>query len=83
MHELELTGTEVSQEGVAMVTGRARTSWITTIIIQVLASTAGLALASEREQARQILDHTGIKGGLIVHIGCDDGTLTAALSHQI
>jgi len=62
-----------------MVTGRAKTSWITTIIIQVLASTAGLASASEREQARQILDDTGIKGGLIVHLGCDDGKLTAAL----
>jgi len=31
------------------------------------------------QQARQILDATGIKGGLIVHIGCGDGKLTAAL----
>ena len=30
-------------------------------------------------QAKQILDATGIKGGLIVHIGCGDGKLTAAL----
>jgi len=29
--------------------------------------------------ARQILEATGLKGGLIVHIGCGDGTLTAAL----
>ncbi len=30
-------------------------------------------------KAKQILDTTGIKGGLIVHIGCGDGKLTAAL----
>ena len=34
--------------------------------------------ASER-QAKQILDATGVKGGLVVHIGCGDGRLTAAL----
>jgi len=30
-------------------------------------------------QARQILDSTSVKGGLIVHIGCGDGKLTSAL----
>jgi outer membrane protein assembly factor BamB len=30
-------------------------------------------------QAKQILNATGVKGGLIVHIGCGDGKLTAAL----
>ena len=30
-------------------------------------------------QARQILESSGVKGGLIVHLGCGDGTLTAAL----
>jgi len=34
--------------------------------------------ASE-QQAKQILDATNIKGGLIVHVGCGDGKLTAAL----
>ena len=29
--------------------------------------------------AREIQDATGVKGGLIVHVGCGDGTLTAAL----
>jgi len=33
----------------------------------------------QRELARRILDTTGVKGGLIAHIGCGDGTLTAAL----
>jgi 2-polyprenyl-3-methyl-5-hydroxy-6-metoxy-1,4-benzoquinol methylase len=31
------------------------------------------------QQARQILETTNFKGGLIVHIGCGDGKLTAAL----
>ena len=35
--------------------------------------------ASEQQQARDILNATGIQGGLIVHIGCADGKLTAAL----
>jgi len=30
-------------------------------------------------RARPILDATGVKGGLVVHLGCGDGTLTAAL----
>jgi len=30
-------------------------------------------------RAKQILDATNVKGGLIVHIGCGDGKLTAAL----
>jgi len=29
--------------------------------------------------ARQILEATGVRGGLIVHLGCGDGKLTAAL----
>ncbi len=34
---------------------------------------------SYQRKARQILDAAGIKGGLIMHIGCGDGKLTAAL----
>ena len=37
------------------------------------------AQASEREQARQLLDASGVKGGVVVHLGCGDGKLTAAL----
>jgi outer membrane protein assembly factor BamB len=35
--------------------------------------------AKYESQARQILDATGVKGGLVVQIGCGDGKLTAAL----
>ena len=30
-------------------------------------------------RARQILDDSGVTGGLVVHLGCNDGRLTAAL----
>ena len=31
------------------------------------------------QEAQRILDATGVKGGVVVHIGCGDGSLTAAL----
>ena len=31
------------------------------------------------DSAEQILESTGVGGGLVVHVGCGDGTLTAAL----
>ncbi|MHC4642340.1 MAG: outer membrane protein assembly factor BamB family protein, partial [Planctomycetota bacterium] len=34
---------------------------------------------SQSQKPKQILDATGVKGGLIIHIGCGDGTLTAGL----
>ncbi|MHC4561083.1 MAG: methyltransferase domain-containing protein, partial [Planctomycetota bacterium] len=34
---------------------------------------------TKAHQAELILNSTGIKGGLVVHIGCGDGQLTAAL----
>ena len=61
-----------------MWTLQAKNHWIIVIIISVLVlfATSGLA---DSQQARQILDAAGIKGGLIVHIGCGNGKLTAAL----
>ena len=34
---------------------------------------------TQQRAARDILDITGLKGGLIVHLGCGDGELTTAL----
>jgi len=57
-----------------------------TLFAIVLATSTGVLEAgeaagtgSERALARQILDATGVSGGLIVHLGCGDGKLTAAL----
>jgi len=45
----------------------------------LLPASALCAPASYGQTAKQILDEAGIKGGLIVHLGCSDGKLTAAL----
>lgn len=38
-----------------------------------------VTLANASDPARDILAATGVKGGLVVHLGCGDGSLTAAL----
>ena len=48
-------------------------------IVSLIVITLGAPLAVAGEDARQILEATGVKGGLVVHLGCGDGTLTAAL----
>ncbi len=46
----------------------------------VLVAVAQAAWAADpADQARQILRSTGVKGGLVVHVDCGDGKLTAAL----
>jgi len=40
------------------------------------------AAAEQTNRAEQILAATGVQGGLIVHLGCADGTLTAALQQN-
>ncbi|MBM4024785.1 MAG: methyltransferase domain-containing protein [Planctomycetes bacterium] len=48
-------------------------------IIGVAAAAQPIPSPASDQQAAGILEATGIKGGLIVHVGCGDGTLTAAL----
>jgi len=54
---------------------------MTTRVAAALTFCAGFvsAVASADEQAGAILRATGVRGGLIVHVGCGDGKLTAAL----
>jgi outer membrane protein assembly factor BamB/SAM-dependent methyltransferase len=61
-----------------MSTLRMRTTLAVATVSLVLALTVTASWAAD-ERARQLLDATGVKGGLIVHIGCGDGRLTAAL----
>jgi outer membrane protein assembly factor BamB len=52
------------------------------LILTCLLTTSTILRAAtpqHRQQARQILEAAGIQGGLVVHIGCGDGKLTAAL----
>ena len=46
-------------------------------VIVCLLSVAGAQ--QPQKEAGQILEATGVRGGLVVHIGCGDGKLTAAL----
>jgi len=55
------------------------------LLAVLLGSSATLNAAENADQsaasklARQVLEATGVEGGLIVHVGCGDGRLTAAL----
>lgn len=58
-------------------------------LLSLIAVALGLLCGSTRAQespgdaahtARSILEATGVKGGLVVHLGCGDGRLTAALA---
>ncbi len=53
------------------------------VAAMVLAASVHLSLHAGQVgaagQAQRILQATGVKGGLVVHLGCGDGTLTAAL----
>ncbi len=49
------------------------------VTIGTLLAAANSGRPAERETARQILDAAGVTGGLVVHLGCGDGKLTAAL----
>jgi len=59
--------------------GRSR--WASTgIVLLAVCVVASSASAAEADAtAKQILDDTGVRGGLIVHVGSGDGMLTAAL----
>ena len=46
------------------------------LVLALTMMTAALAIA---ETGRGIVDASGIKGGLVVHLGCGDGTLTREL----
>ncbi len=46
------------------------------VVVLAAAATAGRAADPD---AKRILAATGVKGGLVVHVGCGDGKLTAAL----
>ena len=65
---------------------QTRTRWIITTVVLVLVLAVVLHLgcgrqdsSSKRRQARGILEASGVQGGFVVHLGCGDGKLTAAL----
>jgi len=60
-------------------TGVVRTASTWAPAITLLVALAARSAETPSATARQILDATGVRGGLVVHLGCGDGRLTAAL----
>jgi len=48
-------------------------------IALLLATPCAARAQSAQQAARHILERSGVQGGLIVHVGCEDAALTAAL----
>ena len=49
------------------------------MVVSGVVGEIALAADAEMQEARKILDAAGVEGGLVVHLGCGDGRLTAAL----
>lgn len=52
---------------------------IVSVLGMLLATTVPAALAGPADEAEQIASLAGFRGGLVIHVGCGDGKLTAAL----
>ncbi len=57
----------------------ARLGWFAIIGLGIATITTPVAAAEPRTWAEQVLASAGVKGGLIVHLGCGEGERTAAL----
>ncbi|MHC4511573.1 MAG: outer membrane protein assembly factor BamB family protein [Planctomycetota bacterium] len=52
---------------------------IVSVLGMLLATTVAATLAGPADEAEQIASLAGFHGGLVIHVGCGDGKLTAAL----
>ena len=57
-----------------------RFAWHAALAATIVGLAATASAGTAQEDARQILETGGVKGGLIVHVGCGDGRLTADLA---
>ena len=62
-------------------TSARRTTAVLLLALSLTSATALAGPAPDRE-AEQVLDATGVRGGLVVHIGCGDGGLVTALASR-
>ena len=49
------------------------------VFLAVILAAAGVVSAAHAREAAEIVKASGVKGGLVVHLGCGDGRLTADL----
>ena len=65
------------------VTKRTRNLLIIKLVfflsVSCVLSAAKAQQSAQEQEAAKIFDATGVKGGLVVHVGCGDGKLTTAL----
>ena len=64
---------------VSRATARASALLAVAVCAVVLAHARADAGSAEEALAKEILAATGVRGGLVIHLGCGDGRLTAAL----
>jgi len=61
--------------------GPRHSSWeLVAVLALGLSAAIRPAIGGPAEAARAVIDASGFKGGLVVHLGCGDGALTAALA---
>ncbi|MBL7134187.1 MAG: class I SAM-dependent methyltransferase, partial [Phycisphaerae bacterium] len=60
------------------MTRKYRFLLVATVVFRTL-STTTTAFATDASEGSEILKACGIEGGLVVHLGCGDGRLTAVL----
>lgn len=63
----------------AMQVGNPLRNGILALFVAMVSAAVAGGADAESDLAGQILKATEIKGGLVVHLGCSDGKLTAAL----
>ena len=54
-------------------------TFVSLLVISCILSVTKAEDSIQEKEARRILNATDVKGGMIVHVGCGDGKLTAAL----
>jgi outer membrane protein assembly factor BamB len=58
---------------------RSAVVWAAALVVAWGVAASARAAAPTAKRAREILGATGVRGGLVLHLGCGDGALTAAL----
>jgi len=71
--------THPMKNGEAMLHHREEARVLALGVLLVLLSVAGATASLCAQDAAEILEATGVKGGFVVHLGCGDGKLTVAL----
>lgn len=62
-----------------MLVSRSLSVWVTVLIALGCRCTATASADDSDQRARAILDAAAFRGGLVVHVECGEGNLTAAL----